>query len=59
MSSVNGYDSENDFELFHDTPTTYFSLTPGEFVVFLPQDAHAPLIGSGELRKIIFKIAID
>lgn len=59
MNSVNKYDSENDFELFHDTPTTYITITPGEFVIFLAEDAHAPLIGSGELRKIIFKIAID
>lgn len=57
--SLEKYDSENDFELFHDKPTTYLTVIPGEFVIFLSEDAHAPLIGSGELKKIIFKIAID
>lgn len=58
-NSIDEYDSENDFELFRDIPTTYFTISPGEFVIFLSEDAHAPLIGTGELRKLIFKIAID
>lgn len=57
--SAGEYDSENDFELFNDSATTYFTIAPGEFAIFLTEDAHAPLIGTGELKKIIFKIAID
>lgn len=57
--SVDKYCSESDFQLFHDSATTYFTISPGEFAIFLLEDAHAPLIGSGELKKIIFKIAID
>lgn len=59
VESIGEYNSESDFELFHDYPSTYFSITPGEFAIFLSEDAHAPLIGVGELKKIIFKIAID
>lgn len=58
-NSIDKYDSENDFELFRDIPTTYFTISPGEFAIFLSEDAHAPLIGTGELKKLIFKIAID
>lgn len=58
-NSLNKYDPENDFELFSDLPTTYITISPGEFAIFLSEDAHAPLIGTGELKKIIFKIAID
>lgn len=58
-NSVNRYDPEGDFELFYDSASTYFTIVPGEFAIFLSDDAHAPLIGSGELKKIIFKIAID
>ena len=58
-NSVDKYNSDDDFELFHDQPTTYFSIPPGNFVVFLPDDAHAPLIGTGILKKLIFKITID
>ena len=57
--SVDKYSPESDFQLFHDSATTYFTISPGEFAIFLLEDAHAPLIGSDELKKIIFKIAID
>ena len=53
------YDSERDIEFFNDTPATYFTVSPGDFVIFLSEDAHAPLIGAGTLNKIIFKISID
>ena len=58
-NSLGKYDTEKDFELFKDQPTTYFTVQPGEFTIFLSDDAHAPLIGTGELKKIIFKIFID
>lgn len=31
-------------------------LGPGELIVFTPETAHAPMIGSGEQRKAVFKI---
>ena len=58
-SSAKEYNLENDIQLFHDSASSYFTISPGEFAIFLLEDAHAPLIGSGELKKIIFKIAID
>ena len=57
--SLGKYDSEKDFELFEDQPTSYFTIQPGEFTIFLSNDGHAPLTGEGELKKIIFKIFID
>ena len=53
------YDATNDIELYDDTPSTYITLTPGEFVIFFPEDAHAPLIGEGEVKKVIFKVPLD
>jgi beta-galactosidase beta subunit len=29
------------------------------FVVFFPEDAHLPLIGSGLIHKVVVKIATD
>ena len=58
-NSIDKYDLENDFELFQDKPTTYFTIPPGDFVIFLSEDAHAPLIGTGILKKLIIKITID
>ena len=50
------YDSEKDIEFFGDAPDTYLTVHPGEFVIFFPDDAHAPLIGTGEIHKIVIKV---
>ena len=55
--SVNApFDEEKDFEFYDDVPTTYFTLQSGEFVIFFPEDGHAPCIGEGSIRKIIIKV---
>ncbi|WP_298648694.1 YhcH/YjgK/YiaL family protein [uncultured Proteiniphilum sp.] len=53
-----GYDVTNDIEFFDDKPSTFVTLMPGEFVIFSPEDGHAPLIGEGETKKIIIKVAV-
>jgi YhcH/YjgK/YiaL family protein len=50
------FNSEKDIEFYGDIPTTYFTLHPGEFAVFFPEDAHAPCIGEGNIKKIIVKV---
>lgn len=52
------YNKEKDIEFYVDEPTTIFKLNPGEFVIFFPEDAHAPCIGEGELEKIIIKVKV-
>jgi len=52
------YDPAKDVELFADAPDTYLAIRPGMFVIFFPEDAHAPLIGSGEVHKIVIKVAL-
>ena len=52
------YDSEKDLAFYSDKPTTYFTLQPGEFVIFFPEDAHAPCVGEGEIKKLIIKVKI-
>ncbi len=49
------YDAENDVEFFGDTPDSYITVRPGEFVIFFPDDAHAPLIGTGGVHKVVIK----
>lgn len=36
--------------------STYVTCQPGEFALFAPQDGHQPCIGTGAIRKAIFKI---
>lgn len=52
-----GYDEKRDIEFFKDAPTAWFDVEPGEFALFFPADAHAPLVGSEpQIRKAVFKI---
>jgi YhcH/YjgK/YiaL family protein len=52
------YNAEKDITKIPDLPAdSYITCTPGMFVIFFPQDGHAPCIaGVPELKKAIFKI---
>ena len=52
------YDAEKDIEFFGDAPDSYVTVRPGEFVIFFPDDAHAPLIGTGEVGKVVIKVPV-
>lgn len=53
------YNSEKDIIKYEQEAETYFTLQPGEFVIFFPQDGHTPCISSEkEIRKAIFKVKI-
>ncbi len=53
------YDAEGDFMLFDRPATSYLDLTPGQFAIVWPEDAHAPIIGEGKVRKLIVKALVD
>lgn len=53
------YDEAGDFAFYTDKPDTYITLQPGQFVIIYPEDAHAPIIGTGKLRKLVAKIKIN
>ena len=57
-ASETPFDEERDIAFFSQKPSTYFKVMPQEFVVFFPNDAHAPLGGEGRIKKIIGKIRI-
>ena len=52
------YNTENDISFFEDSPEAYYKVNPGNFVVFFPEDAHAPGIGNGTIKKIVMKIKV-
>jgi YhcH/YjgK/YiaL family protein len=52
------FDTSRDIGLFDDRPDTWLAVPPGQFAVFFPSDAHAPLGGHGALRKAIVKVAV-
>ena len=54
---VSDYSAEQDIRFFNDAPATWFATPPGAFCIFFPEDAEAPLVSSGQVRKVVFKIA--
>jgi len=53
------YSIKKDIAFFTNKPDTYIKLKKGEFVLFFPEDAHAPLCGNGTVKKCIVKIPKD
>ncbi len=57
-SPVAEYNAEKDVIFFNDKPQMYFTLEAGQFVIFFPEDAHAPMIGEGNIKKGVVKVKI-
>lgn len=52
------YDVEKDVLFFNDAPDMFFQLTDYQFVIFYPEDVHAPMIGDDAIQKLVFKVKI-
>ncbi len=52
------FNAEKDVQFYHDAADTFFQLQPGQFAVFFPEDVHAPMIGEGEIKKLVIKVKI-
>ena len=55
---VGDYSAEKDIRFFRDAADSWIATPPGAFCIFFPEDAHAPLVGTGRIRKAVFKIAL-
>jgi biofilm protein TabA len=53
------YDPKTDEQLFADKPDAWISTKSGAFAIFFPEDAHMPLISSGQLHKVVVKVAVN
>ena len=53
-----GYNPEKDVQLYNEQPDMYFHLTNGQFAILFPEDVHAPMIGDGEIKKLVIKVKI-
>jgi biofilm protein TabA len=53
-----GYDRNNDEQTFADEPDAWLSTKSGTFVIFFPEDAHMPLISSGQIHKVVVKVVV-
>lgn len=52
------YNPEKDVIFYNDEPDTWFSLQAGQFAIFFPEDVHTPMIGEGQIKKLVVKIKI-
>jgi biofilm protein TabA len=52
------YNTEKDVIFYSDKPDTYFQLKAGQFAIFYPEDVHAPMIGEGEIKKLVIKVKL-
>ena len=51
------YNAEKDITFYQGLARTYFTVQPGEFAIFFPQDGHAPCVSDeAEIKKAIFKV---
>lgn len=59
-STPNGeYNTEKDVLFFNDKPDMFFQLTNGQFAIFFPEDVHAPMIGEGNIKKLVMKVKVS
>ena len=53
------YKEEKDVQHFLDTPDCWVAIAPGNFGIFFPEDAHAPLGAEELVHKVVVKVAVD
>lgn len=50
------YNAEKDITFFEGLAESYLSVKPGMFVIFFPEDGHAPGIIPDSIKKVIVKV---
>lgn len=50
------FDVRKDIRFYEDTPQTFYTVRKGEFTILMPEDAHAPMLGNGFVKKLIIKV---
>lgn len=52
------YNEAKDVLFYADAPELYFTLTKNQFVIFFPEDVHAPGIGETPVKKLVIKVRL-
>ena len=58
VNPATDYDAARDIRFFNDVPSSWVATPAGSFCLFFPDDAHAPLVSAGFIRKLVVKIAV-
>lgn len=54
---VDNYDADKDFQFYTDSAETWVDVHAGQLAIFFPEDAHAPLVSTGFIHKVVVKVA--
>lgn len=52
------YDDSTDTAILAEEPEAFISYSDDNFVLCFPQDAHAPMMGNGIIKKAVFKVRL-
>lgn len=52
------FDVEKDLGFFDDEPDGWVTVRAGSFALFLPTDAHLPLVSDGRIQKVVMKVPV-
>lgn len=52
------YNEERDIQFFADKASSFIDVRPGDFVIFFPEDGHAPCIGEDTVKKVVVKVKL-
>lgn len=58
INEVAPYNPEKDITFFTNESSTFINVNPGDFVIFFPEDGHAPAIGKGFIKKAVVKVLV-
>ena len=58
-SPATDYNDDTDVQFWSDPPDRFITIEPGQFIIFFPEDAHAPCIDTvPDHQKLVAKISI-
>ena len=58
INEIAPYNPEKDITFFKEIPSTYVQLKPYEFIIFFPEDGHAPAISDEKIKKAVVKVLV-
>ena len=58
IHEIDSYNADKDIVFYTDKPSAYITVNEGEFVIFFPEDGHAPAIGNGLIKKAVIKVLV-
>lgn len=59
VESDEPFNEADDYAVYSEKARTYFTAYPGDFYIVFPEDAHAPIIGEGKIKKAIAKVKVS